>query len=348
MALEQKYIDLLSQLIATPSYSREEGEACSILYQWMQSEGLNPQRKGNNIWCTYTGNTNAKYILLNAHIDTVHPAASYTRDPFLPSLEGDALYGLGSNDDGGSLIALLATYIQLSRQQKPINLIFSATAEEEVSGAGGLNLILPELSPIEWGLMGEPTSMKMAVAEKGLIVLDCTAHGRSGHAARNEGDNALYHALDDIAWLRNHTFDRKSEFLGPVKTTATMINCGTQHNVIPDVCQFVVDIRPNGLYTNEEIVETLSQHMHSELKPRSMKHRSCQISIDHPIVLRAKELQIELFGSPTASNQSVVAGMFPTVKIGPGESSRSHTADEFILISEIEQAINIYTQLLSK
>lgn len=339
--MEQKYIKLLQALIATPRVSREEGKAVDILQAWLQAEGLQPRRIGNNLWCP--PKEEKGLILLNAHIDTVRPAATYTRDPYVPTLEGDVLYGLGSNDDGGSLIALLAAYMRLREQGLADRLIFSATAEEEVSGRGGLEMILPELGEVVFGMIGEPTGMQMAVAEKGLMVLDCTAHGRSGHAAREEGDNALYRALDDINWIRHYRFEQDNEYLGPVKMTATMIECGTQHNVVPDSCRFVVDVRPNGEYSNEEVLAVIREHLKSEVQARSTRLNSSKIALTHPVVVEGLKMGLKAYGSPTMSNQ--VLCPFPTLKMGPGESARSHTADEYIRISEIEKAIDIYETL---
>ena len=272
------------------------------------------------------------------------PAAGYTRDPFAPVEEDGAIYGLGTNDDGASVVSLLGAYLQLSSRPQPYRLIWSATAEEEVCGVNGIESIIPEIGPIDLGIIGEPTGMQMAVAEKGLLVLDCTAHGVSGHAARNEGVNALYKALDDISWIRSYQFEKVSEFLGPVKMTATMIDCGSQHNVVPAECHFVVDVRPNGLYSNQEIVDIIKEHVGCEVKPRSLRHNSSSIPVEHPVVKRGLALGLEAFGSPTTSNQTVVD--FTTLKIGPGQSSRSHTADEFIKLSEICEGVETYVRLL--
>ena len=242
------------------------------------------------------------------------------------------------------MLALLEAYIRLLPKKRGYRMVWSATAEEEVSGSGGLELILPELGDIALAVVGEPTGMRMAVAEKGLMVLDCTAYGRSGHAARDEGENALYKALPDIEWFRNHRFERVSDYLGEVKMSVTMISCGTQHNVVPDKCSFVVDLRPNGLYTNSELLELIRSEVSCELKPRSLRHNSSHISPDHPVVQRARELGLELFGSPTTSNQTLLS--CPSVKIGPGDSARSHCSDEYICIDEISQAVDIYVNLL--
>lgn len=339
------YIELLRDLVRIPSFSREETAAADHLCQWMTARGLDPHRVGNNLWVeSCPASCGKPTILLNAHIDTVRPASGYTRDPFDPLLEGDVLYGLGTNDDGGSLVAMLAAYEILSSKPQPYRLVFSATAEEEVTGAGGIDLIFPETGPIALGIIGEPTGMDMAVAEKGLLVLDCTARGVSGHAARQEGVNALYKALDDIALIRSYHFDRVSPYLGEVKMTATMIQCGTQHNVVPDSCSFVVDVRPNGEYTNREIVDILEGLLSSEIKPRSLRHNSSSISASHPVVRRGLELGMEAFGSPTTSNRTRCT--FPTLKIGPGQSSRSHSADEFIKLGEISSAVDKYVGLL--
>lgn len=341
----KEQIDLLKGLIAIPSVSRDEKAAADFLEASLKAMGLNPKRKGCNLWLEGQDDDPAKpLLLLNAHIDTVMPAAGYSRDPFTPAVEDGKLYGLGSNDDGGSLVSLLEIWLRLSSRPQPYRIVWSATAEEEVSGKDGLELILPELGPVALAVVGEPTGMKMAVAEKGLMVLDCTARGRSGHAARNEGDNALYKALSDIEWFRSHCFERVSGYLGPVKMNVTMISCGTQHNVVPDSCSFVVDVRPNGMYSNSELLEIIRSNVSCEVSARSLRHNSSQIDSGHPVVQRAEELGIELFASPTTSNQTLLS--CPSVKIGPGDSARSHTPDEYIFIEEIAQAADIYERLL--
>jgi len=340
----KEYIELLKSLVAIPSISRDESAAADFLQRWMQARGMDVSRVKNNLWTESEPASGKPTILLNAHIDTVKPAAGYTRDPFLPSQEGDLIYGLGTNDDGASLVSLLAVYEKLAATAQPYRLVFSATAEEEVTGADGIDALFPEIGPVALGIIGEPTCMRMAVAEKGLLVLDCTAHGKSGHAARNEGVNALYKALDDITILRGYHFDRVSGHLGEVKMTATMISAGTQHNVVPDCCSFTVDVRPNGEYSNPELVEIISSLIGSEVKPRSLRHNSSSIPEDHPVVLRGKALGLECFGSPTTSNQTRCD--FPTLKIGPGDSSRSHSADEFVKESEIFASVDIYIRLL--
>lgn len=337
-------IDLLKNMIRIPSVSREEKDAADYMERWMKGNGFEARRLGNNLWMESGPADGRPAILLNAHIDTVKPASGYTRDPFTPEIEDGCLYGLGSNDDGGSLIALLETYSRLIHKEQPYRLIFSATAEEEVSGKGGLDLILPELGRIDFGVMGEPTGMRMAVAERGLMVLDCTAYGKSGHAARNEGVNAIYKAIVDIQWFKSHSFDRVSDFLGAVKMSVTQINAGTQHNVVPDKCTFVVDVRPNGMYTNPELLEMIKSSVSCEVKERSTRIGSSHLLMDHPAVVRGLSLGLEPFGSPTTSNQALCH--FPTLKIGPGDSARSHSADEYIRLDEIADGIETYVALL--
>lgn len=337
-------VELLMNMIRIPSFSRDEGAVADFLERWMLTEGFAVRRLGNNLWMESGPADGRPTILLNAHIDTVKPASGYTRDPFTPEIEDGCLYGLGSNDDGGSLIALLETYSRLIQKEQPYRLIFSATAEEEVSGKGGLDLILPELGRIDFGVMGEPTGMRMAVAERGLMVLDCTAYGKSGHAARNEGVNAIYKAIEDIQWFKSHSFDRVSDFLGAVKMSVTQINAGTQHNVVPDRCTFVVDVRPNGMYTNPELLEMIKSSVSCEVKERSTRIGSSHLPMDHPAVVRGLSLGLEPFGSPTTSNQALCH--FPTLKIGPGDSARSHTANEYIRLDEIGDGIETYVALL--
>lgn len=341
--MDNKYITLLQRMIQTPSISGEEDAVCTLLEQWMTSEGISVHRIGNNLW-TECGD-GPEVVLLNAHIDTVKPSVSYTRNPFGGEYDGQRIYGLGANDCGGCVIAMLAVFIELLQQ--PIagkRIILTLTAEEENSGKRGIELLLPEIGKIDWAIVGEPTSLEMAIAERGLMVLDGEAKGKSGHAAREEGVNALYIALDDIQTLRNYHFEEESPFLGTVKMTTTMIAAGTQHNVVPDTCKFVVDIRSNGLYSNEEIHTILQPLVQSTLTPRSTRLNATSTPIESAIVQRAKVLGIPLYGSPTLSNMALLN--CPKVKFGPGDSARSHTADEYIHIHEIEQAITLYKQLL--
>lgn len=338
-------ISLLQQLIAIPSLSRDEGAVADFLESWLTEQGLAPHRCGNNLWCCHgTGPA----VLLDAHIDTVKPVTGWTRDPFTPTIEDGRLYGLGSNDDGGSVVALIAAYRRLIAKPQPYTLILSLSAEEETSGRKGLEISLPEMEaacgPISFGVFGEPTSLEMAVAEKGLMVLDCTVTGKAGHAARDTGINAIYKALPAIEWFRNKQFEKVSPLLGSVKMTVTQIQAGTQHNVIPDVCTFVVDTRSNGLYTNEELLEQIQAEVPCQAVARSTRLCGSSIAENHPLVQRAKELGIPTVGSPTLSNQALCR--FPSVKIGPGNSSRSHTADEYVDVADIGKATELYVQLL--
>lgn len=339
-------IELLKQLIATPRISRDETAAADLLENYMREQGLTPQRHHNNLWEVVPDyDENRPTLLLNAHIDTVRPVSAWTRNPNEPTLTDEGiLYGIGSNDDGASLVTLLATYIALRNTTQSYNLIFLASAEEEVSGQNGISSTLPLLPPISVALVGEPTCMQPAIAEKGLMVLDCTAHGKAGHAARNEGDNAIYHAIDDINWFRTFQFPKQTPMLGPVKMTVTIINAGTQHNVIPDQCTFTVDVRSNECYSNEEIYDIIRQHVSSEVKARSFRLNSSRIDANHPLLQRAIALGKQPFGSPTLSDQALMR--FPSMKMGPGDSRRSHTADEYILVSEIEDALQTYRTML--
>ena len=338
-------IDLLKKLIATPSISREEGAAADVFENQLKTYGILYQRKGNNLWCIPSKIDEGKpTLLLNAHLDTVKPVTSWTRNPFEPLLEGEKLYGLGSNDCGGGLVTLLQVYRYFQEHESPYNIIYLASAEEEVSGANGISSILPLLPHIDVAIVGEPTGMQPAVAEKGLMVVDMIARGKSGHAARNEGKNAIYEMIDDLAWIRSYKFKKESEFLGATKMTVTVIHAGTQHNVIPDECTAVIDIRTNEYYKNEYVFEFLRTHLHSEVKARSFRLHSSHIDLNHPLVQKCISMGKTPFGSPTLSDQALMS--FPSFKMGPGESSRSHSADEFILISEMEQAINDYIELI--
>ena len=341
--MDNKYITLLQRMIQTPSISGQEDVVCTLLEQWMTAEGVVVHRVGNNLWAEC--GDGPETVLLNAHIDTVKPSASYTRDPFGGECDGKTIYGLGANDCGGCVIAMLATFLDIYRQ--PIagkRIILTLTAEEENSGRQGIEMLLPEIGHVDYAIVGEPTLLEMAVAERGLMVLDGEAKGKAGHAAREEGVNALYIALDDIQTLRNYEFDKVSPFLGKVKMTTTMIEAGTQHNVVPDTCKFVVDIRSNGLYSNEEIHALLQPLVQSTLTPRSTRLNATSTPIETAIVQRAKALGIPLYGSPTLSNMALLS--CPKVKFGPGDSARSHTTDEYIHIDEIEQAIKLLKELI--
>ena len=338
-------VQLLKKLIATPSVSRNEKDAADIMEQTIRSYGFEPQREANNLWIIDPHYDESRpTLLLNAHIDTVKPVASWSRDPFSPDVEDGVLYGLGSNDCGGGLCSLLQIFRMLTEKPQSYNLIYLASAEEEVSGKDGITRALPLLPHIDLAIVGEPTGMNPAIAEKGLMVLDVIAHGKSGHAARNEGVNAIYEALDDMCWIRDYKFEKVSEFLGPTKMTLTVVNAGTQHNVIPDKCTMLVDIRTNEFYDNEEVYEFIRQHLKSEVKAHSFRLKSSRIDPEHPLIRKCVAMGMKPFGSPTLSDQALMH--FPSFKLGPGESSRSHSANEFIRISEIRDAIAKYETLL--
>lgn len=340
---------LLSELISIPAVSRDETLKADALERYMLTQGFAPQREANNLWCV--GKTMLPHrptVLLNAHIDTVKPVSGWQRQPHVPTLEGDRLYGLGANDCGGGLVALLFAFMQLNKMdegQLPYNLVYLASAEEEVSGRNGIERALPLLPPIDVAIVGEPTGMHPAIAEKGLMVLDCTAHGVSGHAARNEGVNAIYAALPDIEWLRNYQFEKVSPLLGPVKLSVTQINAGTQHNVVPDACTFVVDVRTNECYSNQAVLDEITAHLSADVKARSTRLNSSSIPESHPLIQKCISLHAKPFGSPTLSDQALMN--FPSFKLGPGDSARSHTADEYICLSELDAALDFYIKLLS-
>ena len=349
MMTQEQYVSdamlLLKKLIATPSVSRNEKDAADIMEQTIRSYGFEPQREANNLWIIDPHYDESRpTLLLNAHIDTVKPVASWSRDPFSPNVEDGVLYGLGSNDCGGGLCSLLQIFRMLTEKPQSYNLIYLASAEEEVSGKDGITRALPLLPHIDLAIVGEPTGMNPAVAEKGLMVLDVIAHGKSGHAARNEGVNAIYEALDDMRWIRDYKFEKVSEFLGPTKMTLTVVNAGTQHNVIPDKCTMLVDIRTNEFYDNEEVYEFIRQHLKSEVRAHSFRLKSSRINPEHPLIRKCVAMGMKPFGSPTLSDQALMH--FPSFKLGPGESSRSHSANEFIRISEIRDAIAKYETLL--
>ena len=338
-------VDLLRRLVATPSVSRDEKGAADLMEAALSDAGLSPRREKNNVWSVAPGyDASRPTLLLNAHVDTVKPVASWSRDPFSPDIEGGRLYGLGSNDCGGGLVTLLQVYRHLAATRQGYNLVYLASAEEEVSGANGVSHVLPLLPPIDLALVGEPTGMQPAVAEKGLMVVDMEAHGKSGHAARGEGVNAIYAMLDDLVWLRDYRFERVSSLLGPTLMSVTVLNAGTQHNVVPDVCRAVIDVRTNELYTNEEVFSIIRSHVHSDVKARSFRLKSSSIALDHPLVRRCVSMGKTPFGSPTLSDQALMP--FPSMKMGPGDSARSHSADEYILLEEMENAIEEYISIL--
>ncbi|MDF9830887.1 M20 family metallo-hydrolase [Parabacteroides sp. PF5-6] len=339
-------VDTLKGMIRIPSFSREEQGVADYLQELWSRDAHQVHRKGNNLWLIAPGfDFGRPTILLNSHIDTVRPVAGWIRDPFSPGEEeNELLYGLGSNDAGASVVALYAAFTLLGSRPQPYNLIFLASCEEEVSGKGGIESVLPDLPRIDFALVGEPTGMRPATAEKGLMVLDCVAVGQSGHAAREEGVNAITLAMKDIEWFNTYRFPLQSDLLGPVKMNVTMIQAGTQHNVIPDRCTFTVDVRTNEFYPNEELYGLIAAQVACEVKARSFRLNSSRTPAEHPFVQRALLLDKEPFGSPTLSDQALMP--FPSVKIGPGDSSRSHTADEYIRTSEIREAIDLYVRLL--
>ena len=339
-------VELLMELIAIPSVSRSEDQAADKLSEYLDRWNLPHGREGNNLWvgCQDWDN-NRKTVMLNAHIDTVKPTGSWQRDPFRPMLDGDRIYGLGSNDCGGGLVATLQAYRILLNRSRNFNILWLASAEEEVSGENGLRRVLPLMPPIDVAIVGEPTGMQPATAERGLMVIDGYVHGVSGHAAREEGVNAIYEALDDLVWLRDYHFRKESELLGATKMTVTVVESGTQHNVIPDLLHFVIDVRTNEFYQNEFVFEFLKKKMTKcELQARSFRLHSSSIAADHPLVKRCLERGMRPFGSPTLSDQALMP--WPSLKLGPGDSARSHAADEFITIREIDEAINTYVGLL--
>lgn len=340
-------VELLKRLIATPSLSRDEARTAELIAGYLAEHGAVPERLANNVWVRSEGFDPARpTLLLNSHHDTVRPAASYTRDPFVPTVEGDRLYGLGSNDAGASAVCLIQTFLTFRKRKLPFNLVLAVSAEEECMGEHGMRALLPALGRIDMALVGEPTGMQAAAGERGLVVLDCTAHGKSGHAARGEGVNALYIALEDIARLRSFRFERESELLGPVGIAVTQIEAGTQHNVVPDTCRFVADIRTTDAYTNEETVEILRAAIRSDAVPRSTRIRASALGAEHPLMRTARAAGRTSYVSPTTSDMALMP--FPSLKMGPGQSSRSHTADEFVLLTEIAEGIAVYENYIEK
>lgn len=344
--LHAQAIDLLQQLIRISSFSKEEHETGDLIEQFLQERGIETHRKLNNIWAWNKHFDPSKpTILLNSHHDTVRPNSGYTRDPFDGLIEDGKLFGLGSNDAGGCLVSLIMTFLYFYEDEGlKYNFCLATTAEEEISGVNGLELIIPDLGQLDFGIVGEPTQMHLAIAERGLMVLDCTAHGKAGHAAREEGENAIYKALTDIDWFRNYKFPIESEVFGPIKMSVTIINAGSQHNVVPASCVFTVDVRVTDAYRNEEVLEIIRQHVVSDVKPRSIRLKPSKIPKEHPIVQAGIALGRETYGSPTTSDQSLLD--IPSLKIGPGDSARSHTANEFVYVDEIREGIELYVKML--
>jgi acetylornithine deacetylase len=340
-------INLLQQLIAIPSLSKEEDKTADAIEVFLKEKNIYVNRHLNNVWAKSKFYDAAKpTILLNSHHDTVKPNKGYTKDPFNPIIEDGKLYGLGSNDAGGALVSLLATFLHYYDKPLQYNLIFSATAEEEISGGNGIEALLPLLGEIDFAIVGEPTGMQLAIAEKGLMVVDCTAHGKSGHAAREEGVNAIYQAIPDVDWFTKFQFPKVSELLGHVKMTVTAMHSGAQHNIIPDTCEFTVDVRVNECYTNEEVLDIIRKHVKCDVNPRSQRLQPSFIPEEHPIVKAGKTLGLKVYGSPTLSDRALMS--FLSLKIGPGDSARSHIADEYIYIKEIEEGMELYINMLNK
>ena len=345
--LQAEAIELLKRLIAVPSFSKEEGRTAELLVDYLTSKGITANRVQNNVWATNKYFDPSKpSLLLNSHHDTVKPNKAYTLDPYSPIETGGKLFGLGSNDAGGCLVSLIATFLHFNETQGlAYNLVLAASAEEEISGHNGIELLLPLLPPIQWGIVGEPTKLDLAVAEKGLLVLDCVSHGKAGHAAREEGDNAIYKALKDIEWFRSYRAPKVSDLLGPVKMSVTVIDTDNKaHNVVPSQCHFVVDVRVNECYTFEELLGIIRSSVSCEVSPRSLRMRSSGIALDHIIVQSGLRLGRTCYGSPTTSDKALMP--FPALKTGPGDSARSHTADEYIYLAEIGEGISGYIELL--
>lgn len=346
--LKLEAIELLNNLIKTPSFSSEENNTATIIEEWFNGKEIPSQRTKNNVWAQNKYfNSSKKTILLNSHHDTIKPNRGYTKNPFEPEISEGKLYGLGSNDAGGSLVSLLATFTYFfNKKDLKYNLLFVGSAEEESSGKNGLNSMLSIIPPIDFAIIGEPTLLNLAIAEKGLLVLDCVSEGTAGHAAHRIADNAIYKAIDDINWFRNYEFPKISETLGKVKMTVTQIEAGNQHNVIPATCNFVVDVRVTDVYSNTEVLEIVKSAVKSKIKPRSLHLNSSSIPKNHPIVQAGIKFGRKTYGSPTLSDQSVLT--CPSLKMGPGDSFRSHTADEFIFLNEIEEAIELYIKMLNE
>ncbi len=342
-------IALLKALISTPSISKEEDKTAGLIQEFLESHGIPTHRKGNNVWAFNRYFDPVKpTILLNAHHDTVKPNPQYTRDPFVPMVADGKLFGLGSNDAGGCLVSLIGAFRHFfASADLRYNLLLAATAEEEISGKNGVEALLPLLPKLDSAIVGEPTKMDLAVAEKGLMVLDGVAHGKAGHAAREEGENALYKALEDIAWFKNYRFPQESVWLGPVKMSVTAMETENKaHNVVPAICRYTVDVRVTDAYTHEEVLQTIRAHVSSEVTPRSMRMRATRIEETHPLVQAGLSLGRKPYGSPTSSDKALMP--FPALKCGPGDSARSHTADEFIFVDEIRTGLQGYIDLLQK
>jgi acetylornithine deacetylase len=344
--LQNDSLELLKNLISIQSFSREEAQTADLIAQFLQEREIKIHRKLNNIWAYNKHYDAAKpTVLLNSHHDTVKPNSGYSRDPYAPIIEDGKLYGLGSNDAGGCLVSLIATFLYFYAQEDlSYNICLATTAEEEISGNNGLELVIPDLGELEFAIVGEPTEMQLAIAERGLLVLDCTATGKAGHAAREEGDNAIYKALKDIDWFRNYRFSKVSEVFGPLKMSVTIINAGSQHNVVPATCTFTVDVRVTDAYTNEEVLKIIRTNVDCEVMPRSVRLKPSSIDKAHPLVQSGIALGRTTYGSPTTSDQALLS--IPSVKVGPGDSARSHMADEYVFVNEIAEGIALYIAML--
>lgn len=346
--LFQDSLDLLRKLISIRSFSKEEENTAETIELFLKENGIETHRKLNNVWAFNKYYDKSKpTILLNSHHDTVKPNSGYTRDPFSADIEQGKLYGLGSNDAGGCLVSLIAAFrFFYDKKNLKYNFCLAATAEEEISGKNGIELIIPDLGPLDFAIVGEPTLMDLAVAEKGLMVLDCIAHGKAGHAAREEGENAIYKAIKDIEWFRTYEFAKKSVLFGPIKMSVTVIEAGSQHNVVPATCKFTVDVRVTDAYRNEEVLKIISNHVDCDVNPRSTRLKPSFIPLDHPIVKAGIAMGRKTYGSPTTSDQALLD--IPSLKIGPGDSARSHMADEFVYVDEIKEGIELYIKLISE
>lgn len=344
--IKKEILDLLQKLIRIQSFSKEEDQTAALIAQFLGERGVQIHRKLNNVWAYNKHFDPSKpTLLLNSHHDTVKPNSGYTRNPYDAAIEGDKLFGLGSNDAGGCLVSLIGTFLYYYEQEDlNYNICLAATAEEEISGNNGLELVLPDLGELEFGIVGEPTEMHLAIAERGLLVLDCVAHGKAGHAAREEGENAIYKALKAIDWFRNYQFPKVSEVFGPLKMTVTIINAGSQHNVVPATCTFTVDVRVTDSYTNEEVLEIIRANVDCDITPRSIRLKPSSIDKNHPLVQAGITLGRITYGSPTTSDQALLS--IPSVKVGPGFSGRSHMADEFIYVREIAEGVEGYVNML--
>jgi len=342
-------VTLLKGLISIPSLSREEQGTAQLIADFLKERNIPHQQHLYNIWAKNKHFDPAKpVIVFNSHHDTVKPNPQYTRDPFSPDVVDGKLYGLGSNDAGGCLVSLIATFLHFyERSDMAYNIVLTATAEEEISGVNGIESILSQLPAIEFAIVGEPTQTQLATAEKGLMVLDCTVTGKAGHAARDEGENALYKAMPDLEWFRTFRFPKVSDTLGPVKMSVTVINTSNKaHNVVPADCTFVVDVRVTEQYTLEEVLEIIRANVQCEVKPRSLRMRPSGIPLEHPFVQAGLRHGKTTYGSPTTSDQALIPGT--SIKMGPGDSARSHTADEYIYLDEVRQGIDSYIKLLEE